>query len=354
MLKLFVKLIRFFASIWSLMIIGLMALWIIVYLGAFSIESKFIGLSYLPPYSFLLLFLPGFLLFAITGQFKKPLTFFSIYILFFLAFGDFSYQKTDHQPFTKNSKTQELSAVALNLRYYSYGFDKVLKGIKTIDADVYLLSENEITDQQLLQMNQSIAPWNFFMGRQEGTAIISRYPFISIKEIEFTSKQASLFKENEVHLQHLNPNRSFVHAIIDVNGVPVNVISVRFLAGRAKTRNPADAVPWAFYVLKNQIDELTLFTDYLRKLEGPIIFGGDLNAPPSSVVVKELSKLAIDAYLTDHFWGEFTFWTNFPPYARLDFLFSMNQVQSIQSKILDVIISDHYPVYARFRIPAKE
>jgi endonuclease/exonuclease/phosphatase (EEP) superfamily protein YafD len=272
--------------------------------------------------------------------------------------GDTSLVKPKAFTFSETVPTQKLSVVALNLRYYSFGFDEIVAAINDMKADIYLLSENRIKQEQITAIKKKIAPMVFHMGQQESTAIISRHPVISFKEINFPTRQASLHKRNKLENMHLNPYRSFAHAIVDMNGTAVHAISVRFIAGRSRHKTLSSILEWGFYVLDAQQKEIAFFLDYLKNLKGPVIFGGDLNATPSSVVIKKLTAVSTDLYLFDHIWGGFTFGTSFPPMtnipsARLDYIFSMNRVQPQRSAILDVVISDHYPVQAEVLIPSK-
>lgn len=352
-LKFFKRLILLLAGTWSLVIFAVMGLWLVVSVGLFPIDSKFTALGFFPPYGFILFLFPALLLLLLIKDWKRFGWVALIYLLFFITFGDFNFTGRKSEPLPETLKTQKLTVAALNLRYFSYGLENVAEGIKQMEADVYLLSENVITDDQKEELERRIKPMTFHMGRQEGTAIISKYPVLSFKEVELPSRQASLFEENEVNEQHKNPYRSFVHAVVDVNGVPTHAISIRFLAGRAKDRSPKEVLRWGFYVLDSQLKELDFFINYINKLDGPVIFGGDLNATPSSYVVKEISKIAVDTYLEDHIWGNFTFWTNFPSYARLDYIFSKGMVQPVRSELPDIVVSDHYAVFTEFLIPTQ-
>jgi len=329
-----------------------MGIWIMVYLGFFPIESRWIALGYSPPVWFILFLIPPLVVYFIQnlkGRWKSLL---ALYLVIFVIFGDVSFfSKPTHQ-FLNGKETQSISVVALNLRYYSYGFDKVVTAINDLDADIYLLSENDIKAEKVTELKEQVYPKEFYMGQKEGTAIISRYPVTSFKEIKFPTRQASLHIGNKIEEMHLNPFRSFVHAIVNVNGVPVHAISVRFIAGRSWDKRPQSVVPWTFYVLGEQIKEISFFLDYLKGLEGPVVFGGDLNATPSSIILRKLNEVAADVYLQDHIWGGFTFWTRFPSYARLDYIFCMNETQPVHSERPDIVVSDHYPIFAEILIPA--
>ncbi len=344
---------RWAANLWSLSIIILMGIWILVHFDLFPMKSKWIVLGYCPPIWFILFIVPPLAVYLIQNFKRRSRTLVVLYLLFFGILGDISFFGRSPHQFSSQQKTQSLSVVALNLRYYSYGFDKVITAINDLNADIYLLSENSIKPGKVKELKKKVYPRKFYMGQMEGTAIISRYPVISFREIKFPTRQASLHIGNKIEEMHLNPFRSFVHAVVDVNGVPVHAISVRFIAGRSWDKRPQSVIPWTFYVLGEQIKEISFFQEYIKGLEGPVIFGGDLNATPSSIVLNKLNEVAVDVYLQDHVWGGFTFWSRFPSFARLDYIFCMNETQAVKSEMPDIVVSDHYPVYAEILIPAK-
>ena len=126
-----------------------------------------------------------------------------------------------------------------------------------------------------------------------------------------------------------------------------HVISIRFLAGRPRSQRLGDQLVWGRYLVKTHHEEGAFFLDYLSRLKGPLIFGGDLNAPPSARVIRRLTDVAQDAYLATHWWGRPTFDVNFAV-LRLDYLFGMNGAVPVESSRLSDLVSDHYPVWARF------
>ncbi|MBT3225934.1 MAG: hypothetical protein HN580_25935 [Deltaproteobacteria bacterium] len=346
--------IRFLGGTFGCLILLAMMVWVMVYFNYFPIDSKINALGFFPPYGFVFFVLPLVLLFWMIGARKSSTILLLVFLLFFISFGDFSFNSAETSKQPELQKGHKLSVIALNVRYYSYDLKKVITAIKDMDADLYLLSENILSIQERHILEKELQPWTFHMGRQEGTALISRLPVLDFKEVVLPSKQASLSEPNKISNQHLNPNRSFVHARIDVGGTPVHAISIRFLAGRPADRTLSEAFKWGIYVFGVQLKEIDFFLDYLKNLRGPIVFGGDLNATPSSLVVQKLSKIAVDSYLEKHIWGGFTFWTQFPSYARLDYIFSMNGVRVLSSEILDVVVSDHFPVYSEFMIPSPQ
>jgi endonuclease/exonuclease/phosphatase (EEP) superfamily protein YafD len=140
-----------------------------------------------------------------------------------------------------------------------------------------------------------------------------------------------------------------MHLRVNFHGTTVNLISVRFIAGHAPSTGLADELEWGRYLLATQNDEARFLREYVSRLKGPVIFGGDLNATPTSRIIRELGAFATDAYLTNHWVGLPTFPTAFPT-ERLDYLFSGYGVVATQAERPDLLISDHYPVMARFAV----
>ncbi len=348
---------RWLANCWSILTIVIILFWVIVAHELYPLDPKWIALGYFPPFWFILLLVPPAILFLLLRLFRRTALLAVIYLAFFLGFGDISFIRNPAFEFPGDSQTRKISIIALNLRYYSFGFEEIVDAVNEMDADLYLLSENEIAAEQIIALKKRIAPKSFYMGQQESTAVISRYPVVEFKEVKFPTRQASLFDGNSIEDLKDNPFRSFVHAVVDIEGTPVHVISVRFIAGRAANRQFDNVIRWGFHVFDAQQKEMAFFLDYLKELKEPVIFGGDLNATPRSIVIRKLSEVSTDLYLQDHIWGGTTFGTPFPPRtnlptARLDYIFGMNQVQPLRSEKLDIVISDHYPVLAECLIPA--
>ena len=215
--------------------------------------------------------------------------------------------------------------------YYDHGVMEVMNGILSLGADVALLSENDLPDTLFSLVQRKIAPMKLYMGHRNSTAILSRYPVAEFKEIELPSHEASLSGSNDINDLSRQPHRSFVHAILNVDGTFLHVISIRFIAGRPKNNTFEENFRWGKYLLATQMQEVDAFTAYLSKLQGPIIFGGDLNAPPLSKPMRKIQNMATDAYMANHIWGDYTFRTD-SPRMRLDYLFCMNQVIPDQAR----------------------
>ncbi len=311
-------------------------------------ESSFLyGIDFVPPLWFFPAVAIAVILALSSRRATAAIVLSVIYGVLVAGFGDFSIpffrEGADH-----GRHSQTMRVAALNVRYYSYGLDKVLDEVKRTNADLTLLSENVLAPDQIPHVEKALAPASFRMDHENGTAIVSRYPIISYTEVTLPSHEASLSGGNDIDSMDAHPHRSFSHAILDVNGTMVNAISIRFIAGRPKDHSLRENLIWGRYLLRVQKQEVTFFTEYLSRLNGPIVFGGDLNAPPRSKTMREIERIAHDAQLDHNFWGGVTFRTEFPT-LRIDYLFGMNGMESIAARRLNEEVSDHFPVYAEFR-----
>jgi endonuclease/exonuclease/phosphatase (EEP) superfamily protein YafD len=307
------------------------------------------GASYLPPGWLFALVVPtvtcclavrsrGFALAAVLG-----------FMLLVFPFADFRLRGTSPG---LASSAQHLTVVALNVQYYAHGLENVVSALNRLDADVSLLSENVLDPAGAAHAKELFAPRFFRMGRSGETAIVSRYPILAFHEIDLPTRQASLSGPNDL-VQEASPKRSFTHAVVDVNGAQVNVLSVRLIAGRAPEGSLLAQIEWGLYLMRAQSAEVDAFIRYATSLKGPVIFGGDMNAPPSASAIARIEEKYGDAYLARHFLGKPTFRVRPTPYLRLDYLFSGHDVPVVASRRIDVEVSDHFPVWAEFALPGR-
>ena len=339
-------------AFWGLMMIASVA----VHLGLLADDSPAVVSLYLSPiwYGFLLLI--GMVPLLITFRFRLPLISLCFWVLYFIFLGDHSlWMKADQPSFSQTIDTTKIKVAAINARYYSYGIETVVNGIKKLDADIILLSEHSLDAEKNREFKERIYPMRLYHGKADSTAILSRLPVILFKQADFPTHQASLSKQNDIATMHLNPYRSFSHAVVDINGTNIDVISVRLIAGQAKDLSLIETWRWARYLLHEQKKEIKFFINYIKQLENPVIFGGDLNTPPSSLTGKEFFKIAQDTYLRHHFWGNYTFRGVGPiAFSRLDYLFTVGNIISTDAWIQRLPISDHWPIVAIYAIEHKK
>jgi endonuclease/exonuclease/phosphatase (EEP) superfamily protein YafD len=304
------------------------------------------GASYLPPSWLFPLVLPAVVGCWIFGARRICFALAAAYGVCVVPHSDFSL-RTAPKP---SGSAPRLSVMALNVQYYSFGVHNVVQAIKRLDADVALLSENVLDQAEVEAVSRELYPSSFRMGRSGETAIASKYPMRDFKEVELPTFQASLSGPSRLDQAATGPHRSFSHAVIEVDGIPVNVLSVRLIAGRAPAADLLSQVGWGLYLMRSQNTEVEFFKAYLARLKGPFIFGGDLNAPPSSPAVQALRERATDAYLATHLIGKPTFRVR-APLVRIDYVFASGELVPLQARRVDIEVSDHFPLFAEFQLP---
>ncbi|MGC1391674.1 MAG: endonuclease/exonuclease/phosphatase family protein [Bacteroidales bacterium] len=292
-------------------------------------------------------------LFLALKNFRIALTYFAIMLLFTLLLNDFSLKPIHRRIPDKDKTYDSLNVGAYNIKYYAYGIGKISKFISESDFDVLLLSESVLTPEKLTYLKSSLPHYTVLTDNGHDLSILSKYPVLDYKIIDLPTYLASLSSSNDIDkLKAGGIHRSFVHAVINVNGTVVNILSLRLIAGRPKNRSLKESIRWGKYLINAQEEEVAVFLDYLRSLKGPVIFGGDLNVQPNTNVIRQIKNYAVDTFLEEHFRGPYTFKLSFPT-MRIDYLFHSSNIISKNSERVNVktLLSDHFPVRAEFFIP---
>jgi endonuclease/exonuclease/phosphatase (EEP) superfamily protein YafD len=349
---------KFIRSILSLITYILAGIVIIVSIGAAI--CKYIDLpeysniqifGYISYYWVLVFSAIILLLFLFLRKFRFALSYLVLMIIFTLLLHDFSLKYLHREKPDRQNEYENLSVVAYNVHYYSAGIGQISEFLKSLEHDVILLSESFLPVDNLDSLKKNMNEYSVITDGHDLT-ILSRYPVLNHKIVELPTYLASFTCSNDIDsLKARGIHRSFVHAIISVDGTPVNVLSLRLIAGRPKNNSVSEVLRWGRYLLKAQNEEISAFLNYLKKLKGPVIFGGDLNVPPNTEIIHKINHYANDTFLNDHVFGSFTFKQSFPT-IRIDYLFHTNGVISRKSKIVITkkTLSDHFPVSAEFLI----
>ena len=309
--------------------------------------------GYISFYWILLLSAVILTLFLLLKRFGAALSFLGILITVTLFLGDFSIKYMTHNKPEHYESFNSLKVAAYNINYYVYGIENICDFIKESDYDVLLLSESVLTSEKLEFLKKYLPAYTIMTDNGHDLSILSKYPVLNYRIIELPTYLASLSGSNDPDdLKTGGVHRSFVHAVINVNGIPVNVLSLRLIAGRPKNKSLNEDIRWGKYLLTAQNEEVSVFISYLQTLKGPVIFGGDLNVSPNTEIIHRISQFAEDTYLDDHAFGSFTFKVAFPT-MRLDYLFHSKDIISKKSEIVKTatILSDHFPITAEFLIP---
>ena len=292
-------------------------------------------------------------LFLLLRYFRSALSYLLAMILFTFFLNDFSLNFIYQMKPKRYEVYDSLNIAAYNIKYYAYGIEKISEFIKESNYDVLLLSESVLTAEKLEFLKKSLPAYSILTDNGHDLSILSKYPVLSYKIVELPTYLASFSGSNDIEkLKAGGIHRSFVHAIINLNGTIVNVLSIRLIAGRPKDKSLNEDIRWGKYLLNAQNEELSVFINYLHTLKGPVIFGGDLNVPPNSGIIHRINHYAEDTYLNDHPFGSFTFKVSFPT-IRLDYLFHSKDIILKKSEVVKVrtLLSDHFPIRAEFLIP---
>jgi endonuclease/exonuclease/phosphatase family metal-dependent hydrolase len=312
--------------------------------------------GYITFYWILVLSAVVLILFLLIRNFRVSLLYLGVLILFTLFLDDFSLHFMHHRKPDHYEAYDSINVAAYNIKYYAYGIENITEFIKESDYDVLLLSESVLTTEKLDYLKRSLPAYSILTDNGHDLSILSKYPVLDYKIIELPTYLASLSSSNDPdNLKASGIHRSFVHAIINVNGTPVNVLSIRLIAGRSKDKSIKEEIRWGKYLLTAQNEELSVFINYLKTLKGPVIFGGDLNVSPNTEIIRRINHYAEDTFLDDHAFGSYTFKVSFPT-MRLDYLFHSKDVILKKSEVVKVktVLSDHFPIRAEFLIPGSK
>jgi endonuclease/exonuclease/phosphatase (EEP) superfamily protein YafD len=342
------------ANVIGILTITIFLLSILSRYGGFPERSLIQASGYIPLLWILSISIFVLLLLLFVRHYRSVLGYFFIVVIFFLLIGDFSLN-----PLTGKTKVPVIDykafrVITYNVRYFSSGMDSIINFIKKSEGDVFLLSECVLTYEKLLYLKEHLPDFTVVSDNGNDVALLSRYPVLEQKLIELPTHQASLWGSNDPgRVGEFSAKRYFIHALINVDGITVNALTLRLIAGRAKDKSIIEGLRWGRYLLYAQQDELHTFLNYYLTLKGPVVFGGDLNAPPSSGIIQSIRQYADDAYMSDHFFGLFTFRTSFPT-MRLDYLFHSKDVIVKSTHIVDVNLSDHFPIRGDFLVPKNQ
>jgi endonuclease/exonuclease/phosphatase (EEP) superfamily protein YafD len=293
------------------------------------------------------------LLFLVLKKFNAALIYLCTVLIFVFLLNDFSLNYLRNRNQEQAMAYDSIKVFAYNVNYYSHGIDKIAGYLNDSGYDVILLSESVLTEEKLDFLKKYLPSYTIITDNGHDLSVLSKYPVLKYKIVELPTYIASLSAGNDIEKIKANGvHRSFVHAVIDVNGTTVNVLSVRLLAGRPKDHSLSESLKWGKYLLDSQDEELSVFMGYLQTLSGPVIFGGDLNVTPNTQIIHKLNHYAKDTYLEKHMFGSYTFKNSFPT-MRLDYLFHSKDIISKNSAVLKLKpeLSDHWPVNAEFLIP---
>jgi len=174
-----------------------------------------------------------------------------------------------------------------------------------------------------------------FMNRTAayGNAILSR-PALSRTETIFT--HGTLQKDYDI-TKHGYNNRNLQHAVMTIKGTPIHVVNHHAYVVRG---NKNDS--------KTSLAQMELVSQYIRKLEGPVILCGDFNLKPETESISKIGALLHNLSL------EYALPTTSSPLSTRpetrDYIFVSDTIKVKAFYAADEIVSDHKALVLEFDI----
>jgi len=153
--------------------------------------------------------------------------------------------------------------------------------------------------------------------RQYGTAVLSKYPIIQAANYPLTKIGNT-------------EQRGLSETVINVKGHHLNFYNTH-LALTAAERTI-------------QIQEVI---EIAGKTDGPKVIMGDLNARPNSAEMQPLFAHYKDAFADQN--DAYTIPAENPT-SRIDYIFTSNEIETEDAKVLSTIASDHLPIVAKITL----
>ena len=319
--------------------------------GVFGPGSPFFGFDLVPVTYILYMGLIALALSLILRRWPVAISVSILFVVFFMFNGDHSIGYKDRVSQKHLEKGKRYSVASLNVAQYDQGYDRVGGALAGVNADFVFLNEINYPVKIGLGFTQMAMTANRMHYHLKGgkicdSAILSRYPIVSFKEISFSSKQPN-YTNNTPENNENNRNRYFLHAVARDKDQDINLVSIRLIAGRSIDfgKNPGECIRWGQYLAKTQCKESDEAARYIRGLKGPVIFAGDLNAQPNAFSLKPLYNTGIDTALAVTTFPKPTFPAS-NPNLRLDYIFCNRWFQPFSSGVDSSVVSDHRIVYS--------
>ncbi|GAB0155892.1 endonuclease/exonuclease/phosphatase family protein [Chryseobacterium sp. Alg-005] len=236
-------------------------------------------------------------------------------------------------PKSENLKSiRDIKVLTFNVKYGSFGWDKVKKYIQDQDADIILVQEKD-TNRDLKQD-------------------MVKYPTVILKTKHRIVRQAELIEDK-------SRGNSF-YADVDIRGKIVRVVNVYLepfrlhksmfeLKGLNKGGDKINTL------LSHMIPTFKAHEEQIKKIRKaidlspyPVILAGDFNSVPNSYEYYNLGKDLQDAFLTAGNGSSSSFHDYKVP-LRIDYIFTSKSIIPLSYKVDNSVkLSDHYPVIAEF------
>lgn len=252
--------------------------------------------------------------------------FFLIFIIPFKRYFNYNFsQKENHN----------LTVMSFNAANGSKGEQTVKRYIYEKNPDILFFQESRFHKSENLKLVK--LPYN---SKCYLVQTYSKYPII---------------RQNAISDSYLFYGGS-VSCDVKINGKVVRFINVYLETFRFRAKEPGLS-KLNFYITRLsdsfKIHEIQLnaIEKAVKESPYPVILGGDFNATPHSFEYYKIQDILEDAQLKSGSGNALSFY-NTPVPLRIDYIFSSENLKPVSYKVdHSVILSDHFPVIATFKIP---
>ena len=334
--------------------VGISLMMILGILKIFPQDSPLFGFDLIPAIYIWYPFVFALICSLIAKKFKISI-FFSIFMIIFIfctADCSFCYKDKDASKQSAFGKTYKVAT--LNTAQYDKGFENISKSVNALSPDFIVLQEVNFPIELGAQVTKIAFPKYHIKYGKSDNIILSKYPIIEFHEIALPSKQPG-YIDNTPENNKNNVPRYFQHAVVNDNGTKINILCLRLIAGRSKDflKSPSECMEWGQYLARVQMKESAFMRQYIEKLKGPCVFGGDMNAPPYALSMKDIYAVGVDVALATKLIPDATFPAK-GPNQRLDYIFCTRDFKPEKIEVQKDIISDHRCVLATLTLVEKE
>ncbi len=201
--------------------------------------------------------------------------------------------------------------------------ERLALALRASQADLIGLQELTVSQAAALDATLTdVYPYRALFGRGiPGKGLLSRFPFIELKHLEF------------------HPHRPDLHVVVERGGAPMHVLVV----------HPPPPAPWTLNARGRQFRRLKAMVD----MDDPVLLLGDLNMMRWDQQYRMLRAAGLrDAFFTAGRGPRLTYPTRrgtlpLIPMVRLDYILHSSELTALDAWVGTDAGSDHLPLFAR-------
>lgn len=350
-------------------------------LAAFITPGKYLIIS-LSGIAFPFLFLLNFVFLIFWLSRKKYLLLTLHLMVFVTGFKTFNVQWAWNQNASKAEPDSTFSVLSFNARNFDFynwsgnyfGTSTIrhdaMNLIRELNPDIICFQEffhcdtgkyrirQYMTDSLGYKEQFLVMPVTLYRHHHWGMAIYSRYPIVSTGEIELPKpagprKGSSInlclyadikvkfdtIRVYNVHFQSIRFGPNEYKMMIDQNmqASEENLKGIKTIARRMK------------FALGLRTEQLKEVLEHQASSPYPVLFCTDFNDTPSSWAYKQVTQKLNDSFLEKGRGLGITYAGPFPTF-RIDYIFHSKMIACTDFRIINRKLSDHYPLFGRFRM----